>query len=123
MSSELARLKELYEIFLDMEKYSVLLPTEKRLSDFIRVTLDKEHEVVYLKEQNQERKLNSDGFKINLICILESVEDFLDNSNIIDRFSEVEEGKLSEEEYIKYAGGICLARGKYDKIISKLYII
>ena len=120
MSSELARLKELYEIFLDMEKYSVLLPTEKRLSDFVKVTLDKEHEVVYLKE---EKKLNSDGFKINLICILESVEDFLDNSNIIDRFSEVEEGKLSEEEYIKYAGGICLARGKYDKIISKLYVI
>lgn len=117
MSVELKRLTDLYEIFKIIDENSYLFLGDKVLSDNIKVSLDKDNELVYIIDKCEEKGVDYNRFRKFIIDTLISIEVLLDNIDLEkDYKTKVLKGNLSEDEYIKYAGIVCLARIKCEEI-------
>lgn len=117
MNFELERLEKLYKLYLKMDEYSILLKEDARLSELVNIRIDKEKAVAYIVEDEVEREVDSTNLKVNLGHMLDSVDELLANKNLEYEYLSK---SISDEEYIVYAGEICLAKAKYHQISNDL---
>ena len=122
MSKELNKLKKVCELYKEFEEFLKSLGSDFDIPNGLSIRLDSEKECLYVTENNEEEEMDADEFIGTWLPYIEGAEEAMDHalSDINQVYKEVVEGKITENEFIDYAGRLQLGPFKLQNLCNKL---
>ena len=122
MSKELNKLKKVCELYKEFEEFLKSLGSDFDIPNGLSIRLDSEKECLYVTENNEEVEWDADEFIGTWLPYIEGAEEAMDHalSDLNCNYLKVIEGKMTENEFIDYAGRLQLGPFKLHNICNKL---
>lgn len=122
MSKELNKLKKVCELYKEFEEFLKSLGSDFDIPNGLTVRLDSEKECLYVTENNEEEQMDAEEFTGTLLPYIEGAEEAMDHalSDINYKYLKVIDGKMTEHEFIDYAGRLQLGPFKLHNLFNKL---
>ena len=122
MSKELNKLKKVCELYKEFEEFLKSLGSDCDIPNGLSIRLDSEKECLYVTENNEEEEMDADEFIGTWLPYIEGAEEAMDYalSDLNCNYLKVIEGKMTENEFIDYAGRLQLGPFKLHNICNKL---